>query len=193
LFPPARRPEAEAVLGRLRRSYLGWLRGLVIGMLVLGSVTYGALLLVGLPFAAFFAVFTAIAIIVPYFGALISAIPPILYALTISPGKAVIVALIYIGAHQLEGNVIQPLVVARTVKLHPALVAVGVVAVDELFGFVGLLVAVPILVTIKILVEELWINPMERSRREQIAVENPRQVASVRDSAAARESEEALV
>jgi predicted PurR-regulated permease PerM len=162
-------------------------------MIVLGGLTYLGLMLVGLPFAAFFAIFTAVAMIVPYFGALISAIPPILYALTISPGKAVIVALIYVGTHQLEGNVIQPLVVARTVKLHPALVAVGVVAVDQLFGFVGLLVAVPVLVTVKILVEELWINPMERSRREQIAVERPAQVAVVRDSASARESEEALV
>ena len=191
LFPPARRPEAEAVLGRLRHSYLGWLRGMVIGMIVLGGVTYLGLLLVGLPFAAFFAVFTAVAMIVPYFGALISSIPPILYALTISPGKAILVAVIYIAAHQLEGNVIQPLVVARTVKLHPALVAIGVVAVDQLFGFVGLLVAVPILVTIKILVEELWIHPMERNRREQIAVDQPAKVAAIRDSA--RESEEALV
>jgi predicted PurR-regulated permease PerM len=192
LFPPVRRPEASAVLGRLRYSYLGWLRGLVIGMVVLGGITYLALMLVGLPFAAFFAVFTAIAIIIPYFGALISSIPPILYALTISPGKAIIVALIYIGAHQLEGNVIQPLVVARTVKLHPALVAVGVIAVDQLFGFVGLLVAVPILVTIKILVEELWIFPMERSRRESIAVEQSAEVAAARD-VTARQSEEALV
>jgi len=195
LFPPARRPEVDAVLGRLRHSYLGWLRGLVIGMLVLGGITYLGLMLVGLPFAAFFAVFTAVAMIVPYFGALISSIPPILYALTISPGKAVLVAVIYIGAHQLEGNVIQPLVVARTVKLHPALVAVGVVAVDQLFGFVGLLVAVPILVTIKILVEELWINPMERNRRERIAVEQRAQVTAVKDSAALRDSQsqEALV
>jgi hypothetical protein len=40
-------------------------------------------------------------------------------------------------------------------------VAIGVVAVDTLFGFVGLIVAVPILVTIKILIEELWIKRVE--------------------------------
>ena len=119
-----------------------------------------------MPFAAFFAVFTAVAMIVPYFGAIVSSIPPILFALTISPGKAIIVAAIYIVAHQVEGNVIQPLVVARTVKLHPALVAVGVVAVERLFGFVGLIVvAVPILATLKILIEELWVKPLERRSR----------------------------
>jgi predicted PurR-regulated permease PerM len=134
-------------------------------MLVLGGLTYVGLVLVGLPFAAFFAVFTAVAMIIPYFGAIVSSIPPILFALTMSPGKAIVVAAIYVVAHQVEGNVLQPLVVARTVKLHPAVVAVGVVAVDRLFGFVGLIVAVPILATIKILLEELWIKPIERRSR----------------------------
>jgi predicted PurR-regulated permease PerM len=162
IFPPARRPHVKHILSRLARAYLGWLRGLVMGMVLLGLLTYIGLRIIGLDFAAFFAVFTAVAIIVPYFGALVSSIPPIVYALTISPAKALLVAVIYIGAHQLEGNVIQPLVVARTVKIHPAVVAVGVVAVDRLFGFIGLFVAIPILVTIKILIEELWIKPMER-------------------------------
>ncbi|HEX3834559.1 MAG TPA: AI-2E family transporter, partial [Solirubrobacteraceae bacterium] len=78
-----------------------------------------------------------------------------------SPGKAAVVVAIYVGAHQLESNVIQPLVVARTVELHPAVVAIGVVAVDQLLGVVGLVIAVPILATIKILIEELWIKPLE--------------------------------
>ena len=163
LAPPTKRQHAERILDRLRTAYLGWLKGLVIGMLVLGTLTYGGLRLAGLGFAAFFAIFTAVAMIIPYFGALLSSIPPIIYALTVSPGKAVIVAVIYIIAHQVESNVIQPLVVARSVELHPALVAVGVVAVDQLFGFVGLIVAVPILSTFKILVEELWVRPVEQS------------------------------
>lgn len=164
LFPIPRRAHAQHVLLRLRTAYLAWLRGLFVGMIVLGTLTYLGLLAVGLDFAAFFAVFTAIAMIVPYFGALASSIPPILYALTISPQKAIVVALIYIGAHQLESNVIQPLVVARTVKLHPAVVAIGVVAVDQLFGFIGLLIAVPIIATVTILVDELWVKNLEQGR-----------------------------
>lgn len=163
LTPPNKRPTAERILSRLREAYLGWLKGLAVGMFVLGSLTYGGLRVAGLGFAAFFAILTAVAMIIPYFGALISAIPPIIYALTVSPGKAVIVAIIYVIAHQIESNVIQPFVVARNLELHPALVAVGVVAVDQLFGFVGLIVAVPILSTFKILVEELWVKPVEHA------------------------------
>jgi predicted PurR-regulated permease PerM len=182
MVPPRGRPQAEVVLTRLRIAYLGWLRGLVLGMVVLGGLTYLGLRLVGLGFAAFFAVFTALAMIIPYFGALASSIPPILYALTVSPGKAVVVAAIYVVAHQIESNIIQPQVVARTVDLHPAVVAVGVVAVDTLFGFVGLIVAVPILVTVRVLVEELWIRRLEERREEVLVTQAPAELATVRDS-----------
>ena len=164
LFPIPRRPQVGHILNRLRTAYIAWLRGLLVGMIVLGGLTYIGLQLVGLPFAAFFAVFTAVAMIVPYFGALASSIPPIALALTISVKQAVLVAIIYIVAHQVESNAIQPLVVARTVKLHPAVVAIGVVAVDQLFGFIGLLVAVPLIATVTILVDELWVRPLERRR-----------------------------
>ncbi len=181
VVPPQGRAKAELVLCRLRTAYIGWLRGLAIGMVVLGGLTYLGLRLVGLPFAAFFAVFTAVAMIIPYFGALASSVIPILYALTFSPGKAILVAVVYILAHQLESNVIQPQVVARTVELHPAVVAIGVLAVEQLFGFVGLIVAVPVLSTVRILIEELWIAPMEERRHEAL-VQQPAQIAAVRDS-----------
>lgn len=163
LFPPRQRPHTRHVLSRLRTAYLGWLVGLIIGMVILGGLTYLGLILVGLNFAAFFAIFTAIAMIVPYFGALLSSIVPILYALTFSPGKAILVAIVYVIAHQIESSMIEPLVIARAVKLHPAVVAVGVIAIERLFGIVGLIVAVPLIVTFKILLEELWVNRIEPS------------------------------
>ena len=178
--PPQRRVKAENVMVRLRTAYIGWLKGMAIGMLVLGGLTYLGLRLVELPFAAFFAVFTAIAMIIPYFGALASSIVPILYALTFSTEKAILVAIVYILAHQLESNVIQPQVVARNVEMHPAVIAIGVIAVEQLFGFVGLIVAVPILVTVKVLIEELWIVPVEENRRDAL-VEQPAQIAAVRE------------
>ena len=177
MFPIPRRPQVHHILLRLRTAYIAWLRGLLVGMVVLGSLTYVGLELVGLPFAAFFAVFTAIAMIVPYFGALASSIPPIAYALTVSTKEAVLVAMIYIVAHQVESNLIQPLVVARTVKLHPAVVAIGVVAVDQLFGFIGLLIAVPLIATVSVLVDELWVRPLERGS-ERAPLEQVRRSAA---------------
>lgn len=173
LFSPPRRPQIRNVLSRLASTYMGWLRGLVIGAAILGVLTYLGLRLVDMPFALFFAIFTAVAIVVPYFGSIVSSIPPILYALTISPTKALLVAIIYVAAHQVEGNVIGPLIMARAVKLHPALVAIGVVAVEQLFGFLGLVVAVPIIATVKVLVEEFWVLPMEGERPPSLLQPGP--------------------
>ena len=60
-----------------------------------------------------------------------------------------------------------PVVMAQRVKLHPAVVAIGVVVVGQLFGFVGLFVAVPILSLVVIAVEEFWVKPVEQAHAER--------------------------
>ena len=157
LFGPDIRPRAAEILGRIRAAWLGWLRGLLISMVLIGVMLYVALgLIVGLPFALVFSVLSACLEVVPYLGALASGIPPVAYALTISPTRAIVVLIVYILVHQIEANVIGPLVMARAVRLHPAVIAIGVVAVGEVFGLLGLIIAVPILSLITILVDELW-------------------------------------
>jgi predicted PurR-regulated permease PerM len=141
------------------------MQGVVVDMVVSGILLYIGLSIIGLDFAIFFAVLTALLSVIPYFGAILSGLPPVLFALTDSPGKALLVILVYTLVQQFEGNVTIPLVMARTVKLHPAVIAVGVVVVGQLFGFVGLLVAVPVLSMLVIMVEELWVKPMEEADR----------------------------
>jgi predicted PurR-regulated permease PerM len=167
LIPPRHRDEADRVMSRLRTSWIGWIQGVVVDMLVSGILLYIGLTVIGLDFAIFFAVLTALLSVIPYFGAIISGLPPVLFALTDSPGKAVLVIVVYTLVQQFEGNVTIPLVMARTVKLHPAVIAVGVVVVGQLFGFVGLIVAVPVLSLLVILVEELWVKPMEEAERSR--------------------------
>jgi hypothetical protein len=106
-------------------------------------------------------------VVVPYFGAIAGAIPPVLLALTHSPGKALLVLVAYILVQQVEGNVIVPLVMSQTVRIHPAMIAIGVVVVGQLFGVAGLFVAVPILSLIVISMEEFWVKPIEEAERER--------------------------
>ena len=61
----------------------------------------------------------------------------------------------------------------RAVKLHPAVIALGVVMVGELFGVVGLIVSVPIISAALILVEELWVKPHEERAAVQLAADSP--------------------
>jgi predicted PurR-regulated permease PerM len=165
LFPPERRDHAALVMGRLREAWIGWMGGLAVAMLVLGAIFYVGLRLVGLDFALVFSVLSALAVVVPYFGALASGIPAVLYGFTYSPGKALAVVAVYVVAHQVEGNIIAPLVMARAIRLHPALIAVGVVVIGELLGAIGLIVAVPILAAAVVLGDELWVKPLEARHR----------------------------
>ncbi|HYP48674.1 MAG TPA: AI-2E family transporter, partial [Thermoleophilaceae bacterium] len=142
--------------------------------LVTGVLLYIALQIVGLDFAIFFAVLSALLVVVPYFGAIAGAIPPTLFALTDSPGKALLVLGVYVLVQQLESNVTIPVVMAHRVRLHPAMIAIGVVLVGQLFGFIGLFVAVPILSLIVIVVDEFWVKAIEGAdvarRRGEMAV-----------------------
>ena len=105
--------------------------------------------------------------VVPYFGAIVGAIPPVLFALTDSPGKALAVLIVYVLVQQIESNLIIPLVMSRTTRLHPALIAIGVVVVGSLFGVVGLFVAVPIISAVVILTEENWVREIEAAHEQR--------------------------
>jgi predicted PurR-regulated permease PerM len=163
LFPPARREWALHVMDRIRCSWQGWMKGVLVDMAVTGMLLYAGLLAIGLDYAILFAALSCLLVVVPYFGAIAGAFPPVLLALSQSPQMALVTLGVYLLVQQIEGNVIVPLFMARMLELHPALIALGVVVVAQLFGIVGLFVAVPILSAIVILVEELWVRPLELS------------------------------
>ena len=179
LAPPPRRAHVRHVLGRVRRSWIGWLEGVGIDMVLTFVLLWLALELIGLDFAVFFAVLSALLVVVPYFGAIAGAIPPTLFALTDSPGKALVVLGAYVLVQQIESNVTIPVVMSQRTKLHPAVIAIGVVVVGQLFGFVGLFVAVPILSLLVISVEEFWVKPVEQAEaeRQRGSIELPEDVA----------------
>jgi predicted PurR-regulated permease PerM len=167
LAPPQRRAHIRQVLDRLRAAWIGWMEGVAIDMILTFVLLFIGLTIIGLDFAIFFAVLSALLVVVPYFGAIAGAIPPTLFALTDSPGKALVVLAVYVFVQQIESNITIPVVMAQRVKLHPAVVAIGVVVVGQLFGFVGLFVAVPILSLVVIAVEEFWVKPVEQAHAER--------------------------
>jgi predicted PurR-regulated permease PerM len=175
LFPPPRRQHARFVLERIRRSWIGWMEGVGVDMLATFILLWIGLTIIGLDYAVFFAVLSALLVVVPYFGSIAGAVPPVLFALTDSPGKAVLALVVYVAVQQVESNITIPLVMSQRVKMHPAMVAIGVVVVGQLFGFVGLFVAVPILSLIVITTDEFWVKPIEEryERRRYEGIELP--------------------
>ncbi|MGI8412959.1 MAG: AI-2E family transporter [Solirubrobacteraceae bacterium] len=161
LAPPGNRAQALWVFERIRSAWLGWLRGIALDMLVLGGLLFIGLRIIGVNFAVGFAVFSALLTVIPNYGSVISAVPPIVYGLAHSFHEGVLVAVVYIVVNQIEGNLVLPIIMARSVSLHPATIAIGVLIAGGLLGVPGLFLSVPLISLTLILVDELWIRPQE--------------------------------
>lgn len=170
LFPARDHEKVRRTLERVRSAWLAWIGGVIADGLVLGVLLWIGLEIVGVQFALTFAVLSALLTVIPNYGSIISAIPPILFSLQDSPTKALAVLGVYIVVNQFEGNVLYPLIMSRAVRLHPAVLAIGVIVVAALFGVIGLFVSVPILSLAAILIDELRIKPLQEREAEEEAL-----------------------
>ncbi len=162
LLPLEERFRMREVFGRVRSAWLGWMTAVGLDMLVLGSLLWIGMVIVGLPFAVGFATFSALMTVIPNYGSIISAVPPVLAGLAQSPTEAILVLVVYIVVNQIEGNLLLPLIMARTVDMHPAVVAIGVLVMASLFGLIGVFISIPLISLVLILVQALWIEPLEQ-------------------------------
>lgn len=160
LFPADRRWRVRQVLGKVYHAVQRWLLGQMVAMAFIGVFSAVALWILGIPFALLLGLFSGLISFVPYLGAVVSAIPPVLLALVSDPILALWVILAYVVIQQVESQVIQPVVMSKAVALHPAVVLFGIVVMGTLFGIAGLLLAVPLVATLQVLVRELWVKRM---------------------------------
>jgi predicted PurR-regulated permease PerM len=159
LAPPVHRELVRDILLDLKRSLRAWIGGQMIAMFVLGVLTWIGLMFLKVPYAVAFAVFTGVAVLVPFFGSLLSTLLPAI--LVVGQGgivQALLVVLLGVVIHVIEGNIIHPIVMERRVHLPPVLSITSVLVMGELLGFIGLLVAVPVLATTMVIVRRIYIH-----------------------------------
>lgn len=161
LFPAGWRGEVRRVLGEVYRTVQRWILGQLVAMTFIGVSSAAVLWMLGIPFAALLGLFGGLVSFVPFVGAALGAVPPVLLALASEPVLAVWVILAYVAIQQVESQVIQPVVMSRAVALHPAVVLFGLLIMGTLYGIVGLLLAVPVVATVQVLVRQLWVERMD--------------------------------
>jgi predicted PurR-regulated permease PerM len=161
LFPAERRHETRRVLEQVYRAVQRWLLGQLVAMAFIGVLSGTALALLGVPFAVLLGLFAGLISFIPFVGPFISAIPPVLITLVEDPVLTLWVIVAYFVIQQVESQVIQPIVMSKAVKLHPAVVLFGILIMGVLFGIVGLLIAVPVVAAVQVAVKELWVERME--------------------------------
>ncbi len=143
------------LLEQIEEKLGAWLRGQLFLSLIVGVLVYLGLTLLQIPYALPLAILAGMMEVVPVIGPIISAIPAILIALTISPVLGGGAAAMYFVVQQLENHIIVPQVMKKAVGINPLLVIIAVAVGGRLLGFGGALLAVPIAVVLQIIVTDI--------------------------------------
>ncbi len=146
---------AQNVIQRIEFKLGAWLRGQIILTLVIGVLVYVVLFLLNVPYALPLAILAGFMEVVPVIGPIISAIPAVLIAASLSPILALSVAIAFFVIQQAENHFVVPQVMNRAVGLNPLIVILAISVGGKLLGIPGALLAVPITVVIQLIAEEI--------------------------------------
>ena len=131
----------------------GWILGTGLAMLIVGSGAAIGLWFLQVPLPLSFGVIAGLLEVIPYFGSIVGTFLPALVALTISPVKMLLVLALFLVLNQIDAHIVQPLVMAKRVNLHPVVVIIAFLSLGKLLGFVGVLLAVPAAAVLMTLME----------------------------------------
>ena len=135
-----------------------WFGGQLVTMALVGVVSGLAYWWIGLPSPLALGVIAAVTNFVPFVGPLLGAVPALVFAVATNLETALWTAAAVLLIQQLEGNVITPFIQKRAVSMPPALVLFAIVVFGLVFGWLGVLLAVPLAVACSVLVKKLWIR-----------------------------------
>jgi predicted PurR-regulated permease PerM len=174
-FPPA--PGETPLIERMEQALASYVKGQVALSVIIGTSSGLGLWILGMTglmpnggkYALLFGVWAGITELIPYVGPWLGAAPPVVYALVQHPLSALWVVLLFLGIQQLEGHVVVPKVMGHSLRLHPLLVIFGLLAGGEIYGFPGILVALPLLAASR----AVWEFFSERVRLADWSEEDP--------------------
>jgi predicted PurR-regulated permease PerM len=164
---PERHRERTVEVGtEVVKTLKQWLAAQAISMAIIGAITTLALFLLDVRAAIALGILAGIAEFVPVFGPLVAAIPAVGIAFVDSPTKALYVIIAYVVIQQIESNVVAPLVMKRGVDVPPLVTILAGTIMTILFGFLGLLIAVPLAAALLTVARELTV-PVDEDQLQE--------------------------
>ena len=158
MVPPKHRPRGAEILGKVYDGLRHWLMGQFIAMIAVGLAFGIALSIIGVPSAIVLGIIAGLLEFVPLIGPVIATIPALLAAVTLGLSSVLWVGVAFLVIQQLESNLLIPYVQKRAVELPPVVGLFAAVIMGILFGAVGLIFAVPLVVVVLILIEEIYVK-----------------------------------
>nr|WP_243864301.1 AI-2E family transporter [Paenibacillus castaneae] len=154
--PKTHRKNTVRLLKDIDSALGSYIRGQFLVCVIVGILAYCGYLIIGMPYALLLAGIVAITNVIPYMGPFFGAAPAILMASTVSLKMVILVAIINTLCQILEGNVISPQVVGRTLHMHPLSIIFALLVGGEIAGIIGMILAVPIFAVGKVIVQHMF-------------------------------------
>jgi len=145
--PDRWREPAKVLIHEIDHSLGSYIRGQILVCAAVGIAAFIGLWIFKIPYSGVLGFFVGITDIIPFFGPAIGAVPAILVAMTLGFKKVIIVVAIITVVQTLEGNLFSPVIVGKSVHLHPVVIMLSLIVGGELGGILGLIIAVPAFVT----------------------------------------------
>jgi predicted PurR-regulated permease PerM len=158
LFPRSLRAEVDEITLDIAAALRFWLIGQLIQMVVIGALSTLAVWLIGLPSPLALGAIAGVAEFIPFLGPVIASIPAILVATTNGLHSALWTAAAYLIIHQLESELISPMIQRRMVYVPPALMLLGIVIISTAFGAAAFVFAAPMVVIIFVTVGKFYLR-----------------------------------
>jgi predicted PurR-regulated permease PerM len=158
--------QVKNIVERVEVKLGAWFRGQVVLSVIIGVAAFIALTILHVPYALPLAIVAGLMEVVPVIGPIISAVPAVLVAYLTSPLLAALTIVAFFIIQQLENHVVVPQVMRKAVGLNPLIVILAVAIGGKLLGIIGALLAVPIAVTIQVVLEEYRVQGFASPRDE---------------------------
>lgn len=153
-FSPKQEKKVTRIISKVENGLGKWLRGQIVLSIIVGTLVYIGLFVLGIPYALPLAIIAGILEIIPVIGPIISSVPAILVALSVSPVVALATAALFIVVQQLENNLIVPMIMSKVIGLQPPIIIVSLLIGAKLAGIGGAFMAPPVLIILKIIFSE---------------------------------------
>ena len=151
LLPKSIHADAITLTDRLNKTLKSYVQGTLLIMLLLFIFQSITLAIAGLSSPMLFGMFCAVTNVIPYIGPYIGGIPAVIVGFTISPATGIFTLLAVVIAQFLESYFLNPIVMSKTMKLHPVTIMIGLLIFGHFFGILGMVLATPIISCIKII------------------------------------------
>ena len=149
LLPKKMRNDARDLINEVNTSLRKFIQGLLLDALLIFVIMAIGFSIVGLKAPLLFALFCGITNVIPYAGPYIGGIPAVIVGFSQSPIIGIIVLIIIVVVQFLEGNLLQPLIMSKTTKLHPVTIMLGLLVFGYFFGIIGMVISTPIIAALK--------------------------------------------